>query len=725
MIIRYLLFVLTIAFFHMPGVQAQNGVFVYGSNSDTLCFNTNDILEINHGISTANTVVIDCIDTTIVRNLEQVDSILFISIPDFMVLNEEIDDWDEIKIHKDGTIMMSKYIGADQPSEIALMLPNDSLGTIFSYIKFDENSNPAEIMMNNNKFLFDWLTEDMCNLTIVYSDSISFQYDSISIHDANRTNFRTLRNVSELGNTWQTKVGASLEMIGGALSVVAGSVMIAGSGIAEVFTVGGSTPISVPGIIGGGLAVGGGINSFRTGWNKMWTPGNTYNAGNDLGGTIYYQSADKLVGRATQYVPDRYFSYLIDTKYQSVTNPAGWIAFFLSAYGDVISGYGSSFSWFDLNAIVHSNKVITGLVKNISTSTATIRGYVSPDILGTTNHRFNTEYGIIIRSKSNSEDFQKYVVNNGTGGMFEHTFNNLKSGETYSYIVYYIDKTNMVSCLGEYKTFTTKSMPVYIDKIDIEKASYYPNHYTYNNKQYSFKYNCTTYVTLKDNTNVADWGYIYIDPDGQESEPISLKQYSGTVGDPRYAYCRNEPSGTVKLKGFVRYKDDEEIHYGEIQEFPIEYPTESSVTMTNCTFQGTENNASYQGKTYKYKSTYRYLFNASGAYWLKVGTEETGSGWSNWNNLPDYATSPVDGANALTVNYYYDDKTFSGDYDVYLKGTDATHSVSHTTSEYVTYTHSASQFTGCSYHAGTASSRAQGIMENDEEYNIVINKPIY
>lgn len=274
-----------------------------------------------------------------------------------------------------------------------------------------------------------------------------------------------------------------------------------------------------------------------------------------------------------------------------------------------------------------------------------------------------------------------------------------------------------------------EDIPVEISNFEMNKASYYPNHYPYNNKMYSFKYNCTAYVTLKDNTNVVDWGYVYIDPEGNISDPISLQQYSGTVGDPRYSYCRNEATSTVKLKGYVKYKDDDEIYYGKEQEFPIEYPAESSVTMTNCTFQGTTSNVSYQGKTYKYKSTYRYLFTATGGYWLKVGTDEKGSGWNNWSDLPNYTTSPVDGANALTVNYYYDDKTFSGDYNVYLKATDATHSVTHTTTEYVTYTHSNKQFTGCNFHSGSpeAKSGKNHVKDytNEKEFDIVINKTIY
>lgn len=271
--------------------------------------------------------------------------------------------------------------------------------------------------------------------------------------------------------------------------------------------------------------------------------------------------------------------------------------------------------------------------------------------------------------------------------------------------------------LGEFEA----EFPVDITKCEVTKATYYPNQFSYEGNTYSFRYNCTTYARLTDADNVDDWGYVYVDPEGKTSQLISLKAYGNSVGDPRYVYHRNDISSTVKLRGYVKYVDNDEIYYGEIKEFEIKYPEESSLSMTNCTFQGTETNVTYQGKTYKYKSTYRYLFTATGAYWLKVGTEERGSGWSGWS-LPDYTTMPVDGSNALTVNYYYDDKTFAGEYDVYLKGTDNTHSNVYLTPEYATYTYSGNQFSGCVFHQASARSQMQAPEQSEDVYNMVINK---
>ena len=643
-----------------------------------------------------------------------------------MVVKENIGDWSEMRICKDGTVVLTKTNNDGIPVEMDMMCPNDSLGTIVSKIMFDENTFPIELITNYYRCIFDWINDNMVNITIAYSDSLSVKYDSIQIGNNENAVFARARvpNIDE--KPWTTRLGGVLELAGGFAGIGVGGVMVLGSGAAEVFSAGSSTPISLPSIAVGAYIIRGGTESVYRGFINAFT--NSYETGWDpILGTLSSQAATQTFERGVvPLIPDQYFYYLADNKYN--TTGAGWASFFTTLLGQAVSNIRRPFTWFDLVRAVQQN-VFTGIVKDVTATSAITRGYIGPYILESPSGRFDTEYGIVVFSTTDGRNRQIKKEINGNGGMIEYSFNNLKPSTTYKYCTYYMDKTNGVSCLGEYKTFTTESAPFEISKVDITKATYYPNNYTYNNKQYSFKYNCTTYVTLKDNTDVVDWGYVYIDPEGNVSNPISLKQYSGTVGDPRYAYCRNEANGKIRLQGYVKYKDDDEIYYGEVQEFPIEYPAESSVEMKSCTFQGTESNAAYQGKTYKYKSTYRYLFTASGAYWLKVGTEETGSGWNNWNNLPDYMTSPVDGTNALTVNYYYDDKTFTGDYNVYLKATDATHSVTHLTTEYVTYTHSGNQFTGCTYHSESSNARSSSnYVENyvnEDEYNIILNKPNY
>lgn len=277
------------------------------------------------------------------------------------------------------------------------------------------------------------------------------------------------------------------------------------------------------------------------------------------------------------------------------------------------------------------------------------------------------------------------------------------------------------------KDILTTAVPVTIRDVRVKSASYYPQHYAYNGQKYDFRFIPTVQVELdKDAEGVVDWGYVYVDPEGNAAR-VPVPGGADVYNDERYAYCRNEYRSSILLAPYVLYEGDDVLTVGHVREFPIEYPREAGINLTGCEFQGTSNNVSFEGHEYKYKSTFRYLYTATGAYWLKVGTAEQGSGWSGWN-LPNLEMAPVDGANALTVNYYYDDQSFSGDFNVRLKAADNTHYKNYSSSAYVTYSHSSTQFTGCTFHPASSASRSAAVVapwaaEEAPVYNIVINKP--
>lgn len=350
---------------------------------------------------------------------------------------------------------------------------------------------------------------------------------------------------------------------------------------------------------------------------------------------------------------------------------------------------------------------------------AIIKGYLDgdTDYINTT-----CSYGFMYSKNSNpvAEGNIVYssLINNT---LLRSKLNRLEDGTTYYYCAFLCIDGEYT--YGEIKSFKTLEAAVEVENLIMESASYYPNRYTYNGKKYSFKYNCITTIELKRNKNVEDWGYIYEDPDGSKAR-ISCKNQTNTFQDDRYAYCRNESSSKVKLYGYVKYINKEDTCYGKAKEFSISYPVGSTITMTNSEFKGTETDVDYQGKTYKYKSTFRFPFTASGAYWLKVKTKEDGEGWNGWNNLPDRVMSPVDGTNALTVNYYYNEQMFDGDFIVYLYGNDETHTLFYKTGEYATLSYFNGQFTGCTYHSMAGNSKGISVSkkEKDEIYEFVIDK---
>ncbi|MBR6715868.1 MAG: hypothetical protein IKI83_05415 [Prevotella sp.] len=361
---------------------------------------------------------------------------------------------------------------------------------------------------------------------------------------------------------------------------------------------------------------------------------------------------------------------------------------------------------------------ITDYADEIETNKATLHGYIEGDIDFINKDSF---YGMIIGTDANpTKNGTTWEATQNNKNFYEIPIHKLEEGTTYYYCAFLCVDGEYT--YGEIKSFKTLEISVEIEQLTLNKASYYPNHYTFNGNEYSFRYNCTVTLQMKGNNNIEDWGYIYEDSHGYKTR-ISCKDILNIKQDSRYFY-RNEDNPLIKLFGFVKYYNKEELHYGKAKEIPISYPIGSSITMTNCEFKGTEPDVDYQGKTYKYKSTFRFLFTVSGAYWLKVKTKEEGEGWNGWNNLPDRVMSPVDGANALTVNYYYNEQNFDGDFHVYLYGNDETHTLTYKTDGHATLSYSNGQFSGCSYHPIIDNAKGFGISrtKKDDVYEVVIDK---
>ena len=250
------------------------------------------------------------------------------------------------------------------------------------------------------------------------------------------------------------------------------------------------------------------------------------------------------------------------------------------------------------------------------------------------------------------------------------------------------------------------TIPVSITTVTTTAAQYrptdHPQHFTYQDKPYEFKYDVATTVKLTDDEGVENWGYVYEGPyEGDKKSRISLKGATSEYEDTRFAYYRNgnPTKHTARLYPFVKYTGDDEYYYGEPVDYPLIYPETSTVELTGCSTGDvvTRENVEYNGVTYDYCSTFILDYNATGAYWLTVGAEETGNGWSAWeSSLPAREQArAADGSNRLTINYYYNQKVLEGDYLLRIKGNDEQHGTSCTSSKSVRLTHNGKTFTGC------------------------------
>ena len=148
------------------------------------------------------------------------------------------------------------------------------------------------------------------------------------------------------------------------------------------------------------------------------------------------------------------------------------------------------------------------------------------------------------------------------------TFENLKKGVDYT--CYPIVKIFGKELVALPETQINVGTPVQITNVEVTNSTYYPEHFTYNGRSYSYKYDCAVTVKLKNKDNVEEWGYVYEDPDGQLAK-IELTQFGDSYTDTRYAYYRNEDKAKVRLYGYVKYKDDNQYYFDNPTDYDLIY----------------------------------------------------------------------------------------------------------------------------------------------------------
>lgn len=342
---------------------------------------------------------------------------------------------------------------------------------------------------------------------------------------------------------------------------------------------------------------------------------------------------------------------------------------------------------------------------NIDDNTVDINCYVEG--FDMTNAPNDCAIGVLYRTIPgvSVENSNAVISNQKSGGDITITLRELENNKDYYYRSYV--RIEEKYYYGDEKSFTLYHLcPVSITSVTTTAVQYrptdHPQHFIYKDSPYEFKYDVSTTVKLIDDEGVENWGYVYEGPyEGDKKSRISLMGANSEYKDTRFPYYRNgsPTKHTVRLYPFVKYTGDDEYYYGEPVDYPLIYPETSTVELTACSTGDvvTREHVEYNGVTYDYCSTFILDYNATGAYWITVGAEETGSGWNGWDpNLPARERArAADGSNRLTINYYYNQKKMEGDYLLRIKGIDERHNTSCTSSKSVKLTHNGKTFTGC------------------------------
>lgn len=442
--------------------QTYNSLVLNQNSGTKTMILTNEIDSITYG--GINRQMIWTKDSLYKTDISVINSTTFekVELPDVLVKTEDIGNWSEMRIHKDGSLIsLKKYRNQDIPAEGCIIMPNETLGVLYSTFKIDENEVPRYITINDCVILVDNYYDNYVDITLAYNDSIAYSLDSIP--------YNRILTKAWSENNWQRNLTGIIEIASGAGSIVGGSLLITGSVITETGSLGASTPISIPGILAGSVTIAGGVSSINTGWEKLFIPGASRS---NIGETIYYQAAGELIANGPQnaYVPEQYFSYMKDPNYSSQLGKAGWINCLVGLTSGMFDNlFGRTVTWEDIRKY-YQGKVITGLSENITSNSATIRGYISPDITKSliNGSKIENEYGVALYSTKDETErcIQKQI--NGNGGTIEYDFYNLKPATRYNYRVFYIDKTNGINLLGETKEFKTPE-PTVLDDLYVSE----------------------------------------------------------------------------------------------------------------------------------------------------------------------------------------------------------------------------------------------------------------
>lgn len=222
------------------------------------------------------------------------------------------------------------------------------------------------------------------------------------------------------------------------------------------------------------------------------------------------------------------------------------------------------------------------------------------------------------------------------------TFNDLATDQKYK--VYPTLRLFGFPVLASPSAVLDMHFPVTLSNFKVTNKQHKENGFTHNGQSYDYCFNVSITATLDDDAEgITEWGYAYLDPNGNEALiPLSGHSYT----DTRYAYYRNgTPPFTCTLYGYVKYAGSEETVYGEPHDYPLEYedtfcPDDNhphmidlglpSGTKWACCNVGASNPEDY-GNYYAWGETQPKSVYNSVTYLYCTGQDIDGDGWIDKN----------------------------------------------------------------------------------------------
>lgn len=441
-------------------LKGQNhDIHIYLNNGDihSFFYDRADSITFN----TSNEQCIWTTDSIYSVNISEIDSISFggRKLP-VSFYEENFAGWSDVLFCNNGMVAFHADKTENEPERSLVLLPDDTYGIIFSYALYDDNSNPYIITFNNDVIYISEDENGSPTYTVIQGDSLIYRIDSIS-SDTSTNSYFARRAWGD--NTWPRRLVGIGNMIAGGLGIVSGSALFAVSLAAAPETLG----VSAVGMIAGGVTIKSGRDLIMSGFTTTFIPAaKSYKGLDNYSRKAIATSAfDEGIGKAVtskegqeflkDCLPDQAKKYIYMPKGRDWSSWIFWAGISLSA---IDAFWGETITKADrMKAIFDKGNVITGIAKNITPYSATVRGYISPELTyGENGESIDVEYGVTI--KGNGEIYNK-KFNNEHGGLIEFDIDFLTPGCEYTYFTYIWNTTDAVLRFGEYKTFTTLSLP--------------------------------------------------------------------------------------------------------------------------------------------------------------------------------------------------------------------------------------------------------------------------
>lgn len=345
--------------------------------------------------------------------------------------------------------------------------------------------------------------------------------------------------------------------------------------------------------------------------------------------------------------------------------------------------------------------LVTGNAPYISTTSAKclVDGYLQA---AANDGSFDFNYGLCY-SESPTPTISDHVLykniksENQTGKTITLTLpepfllTNLQSKTTYYYRAYFKDNaTNYVIYSEVIRSFTTSDIPASISSFAQTNSYHNENGFSNNGKTYSYKFMTTLKAELESFNNISDWGYYYINEEGERVD-FSMMSRGSLRCDDVLEYYSQKAETTIKLGCYVKYKESDNTLYSDPQSYNLKYNDEVTLTFTDCNYITVthDNSLGY----YRCGVTFDVSFKVQGSQNLTSIVILPYGNFLSWN-APSY-NNPSDGdyTTVITDQYLYEYGLY-GNFYCYLYAKDIS-GKEYYSDNMVRLYHDGSHFTSC------------------------------